>query len=106
MRREGSEQDGGSACTLPEEGLTARMGLWRALAEHALSRTAEPGRILSSYPHAVSGELRTLIEAEAECCPFLSFEIRERGDILDVELRYPLEFEPMIQAVMGGVDIA
>jgi hypothetical protein len=89
------------SCSLPAAEMLDRLARWKALAEQALSRSAEPGRVASTYPRsdAISAQLRELIEAEADCCPFLSFDIRENKEVIEAELRYPPEFEPIVAMI-------
>jgi hypothetical protein len=94
------------ACALSPTALTDRQSRWRALANQALSRRVGPGWISSTLPRGVGDTLEELIDAEAECCPFLAFDVRPRGEVLEVELRFPIEFEPMVSALIGGSDPA
>lgn len=93
---------GDRSCALPEAGLTDRLDAWRMVAERAVSRHAEPGRVVSTYQPDVLGRLRELIAAEAECCPFLSFDVRQRRDSVEVEVRFPPEFAPMVSVIVGS----
>ena len=94
----------GDACMLSPGELEVRVQEWRDLAENALTRTAEPGRVVSTYPasDAIRRRLRTLIEAEARCCSFLEFDIRDGAEAIEVELRYPDGFESVLALVMPG----
>jgi hypothetical protein len=89
------------SCSLPAKDMLDRLAKWKALAEQSLSRSGEPGRVVSTYPRssAISTLLRELIEAEADCCPFLSFDVREYGEVIEAELRYPPEFEPIVAMI-------
>jgi hypothetical protein len=89
-------------CSLPGTEMLERIARWKRIAKLALSRTAEPGVVRSTYARTehVASELRDLIDAEAQCCSFLSFSIRERGDVLEMELQYPAEFEPMLALIV------
>ena len=91
------------SCDLPAEELGDRIGAWKDLGRAALGRTVGDGRIVTRYPN--TAELRArldhLIEAEARCCPFLVFEVREPDDVLEVELRYPTEFGTVVSEVIG-----
>ena len=87
------------ACRLSTDGLAERLDAWRAVAAQALARTVSPGRVSATYPNdpGTVDRLTELIAAERDCCPFLRLELRERGDVLDVELAYPPGFEPLGQ---------
>ena len=90
------------ACSLPVAEMSDRMDRWRALTEEALGRTVEPGRVVSTYPRTedIAARLRELIGAEVGCCPFLVFDVRETHGSIEVELRYPPEFEPMVAMIV------
>ena len=92
------------ACDLPSDRLLDRVASWKVLSEQALTRTTGPGWVSSTYPRELSTTLEALIEAEAKCCPFLSFDVHERGEVLHVDVRFPPEFEPMVSAVTGGMN--
>jgi hypothetical protein len=87
-------------CALLPTALTDRQSEWRVLTDQALSRKVGPGWISSTYPAKILGKLQALIEAEADCCPFLDFDVRQHGKTVEVELRFPLEFEPVVSAVI------
>lgn len=88
-----------AACTLPDAGLAQRMESWREVAGQAVSRRASSGRVVSTYPAEMRQRVEMLIAAEAECCPFLSFEVRGDDALVEVELRYPPDFEAMVTAI-------
>ena len=60
------------------------------------------GRITSVYPldQGLLGRIRSLIEAEADCCPFLRFVVREERDRIVVQLDFPEEARGLIEAAM------
>ena len=93
------------ACDLTREAFGERVQEWRALAKAALRRTEAPGRIVTDYPSNVRGRLETLIEAERECCPFLEFDIRERADVIEVEVRFPPDFEAVVSSVIEPSEV-
>ena len=89
------------SCSLPAAELLDRLAAWNALAQEALSRSAEPGRVVSTYPRseALAARLQELIDSEARCCPFLVFDVRETDEVIEAELRYPPEFEPIVSMI-------
>ena len=91
----------GASCDLPADELGDRIAAWKDLGREALTRTASEGRILTTYPSTVRDRLTYLIEAEAQCCPFLVFDVREVGETLEVEVTYPPEFGAMVSTVVG-----
>lgn len=90
-----------NACTLSPTEVVERVAQWKAVAAEVLGRRSEPGKVVSVYPRRddVTANIRKLIEAEARCCPFLSFDLREGKDMVEVELRYPPELEPVINII-------
>lgn len=88
----------GPACTLAPRALEDRIRDWQSLAARALTRESGDGRVRATYPNRpeVAQRLAELIDAEKECCSFLVFEVQERGSVLEVELRYPADFAPLL----------
>jgi hypothetical protein len=54
---------------------------------------------VATYPLAIRAELEELIAAEAECCSFLVFELKETGGDVELRLEFPPEFGPMVAAI-------
>ena len=94
------------SCSLSPDALTGRVSEWRALSAHAVRRQVEAGRVVSRYPNRpeIAQWLARLVAAESDCCPFLDFDVHEHDGVIDVELRYPPQFAPMLTAVLGGDD--
>lgn len=94
-----------ASCKLSADALTTRVGEWRSLAGTALRRRVEPGRVITVFPNRadVARAVTRLAAAEAECCPFLEFDVREDGSELRVELRYPREFTETLAGFLAGV---
>lgn len=88
-------------CALPASELPERIARWKALTDRALTKVSEPGFITSRYSRTpeISLELNELIAAEGECCSFLAFNVIEADDHIEVELRYPKEFEGAVGAL-------
>jgi hypothetical protein len=91
------------ACTLEGKELEERVRAWSEIASQARDRKFEPGRIVSVYPRdaALLMRLEQLIAAEAECCPFLKFNIEDGDDSITVELRLPEELMPVFAGLLG-----
>lgn len=87
-------------CALSSDALSNRLRAWRAVSNRALSRRVGSGRVSSIYPPSVLEDLEPLIAAEAECCPSLSIEIRERGEIIEVEMNFPPALESTVMALL------
>jgi hypothetical protein len=79
------------ACTLEGPDLVDRIEAWREIAARATTRRVEDGRVVAVYPKdpQIHVRLRELIDAEAECCAFLRFDVDETPDAIVTELRLP-----------------
>jgi hypothetical protein len=93
------------ACSLSGPGLIERISEWGQVASQATGRHVEKGRILSTYPpdRQLVQQLRMLIAAEAECCPFMQFNVEERPDQVVVELRVPEDMSEALAVMLGLV---
>lgn len=91
------------ACTLSGSELGERIMEWRHIASHATSRHVEKGRVVSTYPpdRRLLQQLRRLIAAEAQCCPFMRFNVEERPDQVEVELRVPDDMSEVLAVMLG-----
>jgi hypothetical protein len=104
-QKKSGQEEAGPTCALSPVALNDRQSKWRRLSDQALSRTIRPGSISSRFPPQALETLQVLIAAEAECCPFLSFDVRDRGEVIDVVLQFPVEFGPMVSSMIGGSGI-
>ena len=92
-----------NGCTLESSELIERIAEWREVSSQAISRRVEAERITSTYPPDpdLLERLQDLIAAEAECCAFLDFTIQEGERQTVVELAFPADARPLIEAVMA-----
>jgi hypothetical protein len=86
------------ACTLTSAELRARRAQVAALAEHAL-RCRDGGRLV--FDATAEPALRELVALEAECCPFLTLNLRRTGDALELTVTGPAEAAPIIAALLS-----
>lgn len=87
------------ACSLDAAGLGDRVDRWRALADRALitaERTDEGAIQRYRNQAGVEAELRDLIALEAECCPFLDFELAERDGEVELAIAGPPDAGEML----------
>jgi hypothetical protein len=93
------------ACSLSSPELAERIREWGEVASRATSRHVDKGRIVSTYPldSQLLLQLRRLIEAEAECCPFMQFSVEEGPDQVEVELRVPDDMSEALAVMLGLV---
>lgn len=93
------------ACTLSGPELVERIQEWASVASHAKSRHVEEGRVVSVYPSdpRLLERMQELIAAEAECCPFLHFDIQQEAEEMIVELRVPKDMTEALAVMLGLV---
>jgi hypothetical protein len=84
------------ACSLNPADLQRRLAEIAALGADALLGQAEDGALRFRDDSATRARLEAVIAAEAECCAFLRFELRERGDELELEILAPEAAEPVV----------
>jgi hypothetical protein len=87
------------ACSLGPDQLSGRADAWRQLAERALieAKRSEAAAV-QRYRREVGVEtkLRELVRREAECCPFLDFELADEGDALVLTITGPADAAAVI----------
>jgi len=87
------------ACSLPPAGLRERRAVIDEIARAAL-RSRDPitggARLTFTGGDDTERTLRDLIAAEAECCPFLRFDLERGGDEVRLDVTGPAEAQPML----------
>ena len=93
-----------SGCALDSGEMIERVKAWRAVSSRALAREVYSDRITSIYPSdpALIGQLKDLIAAEAICCSFLKFSMKEEAGETIVELSFPEEARPVVESVIAA----
>jgi hypothetical protein len=97
------------ACTLTSAELRARRAETAAVARRALRsrRPVERGEQLAFAADPVTeAALQALVAVEAECCSFLTLDLRRAGDALELTITGPEEAAPIVAelfAVSGGL---
>ena len=83
------------ACSLSAAAQRERRETARRLVAVSLldARATDRGAVLR-FAGATEAALRELIAAERECCPFLTFDLSERGDELSLVVSGPAEARP------------
>ena len=92
------------ACKLTASQAAQRAEQTAAIAERALRRREPIGggqRLQFEAGGELEAELRRLIDAEAECCPFLRMSLRRAGDDLELDITGPAEVQPIIEALFA-----
>jgi hypothetical protein len=90
------------ACSLIPSELRARRAHIAAIAERAMrSRQPLPDGVRLAFDPAAEPALRELMALEAQCCPFLTLDLRPAGDALELTVTGPSEAAPIIAELVG-----
>jgi hypothetical protein len=78
------------ACTLDAGDFKERTGDIRDLARRSLRHASrKPLSLTLTYDIEAADEVRALVAKERECCPFLTFGVRESADTIEVAILAP-----------------
>lgn len=78
------------ACSLDTDGLSTRLARIALLAQRHLRSEHQDGRALHlSYSAEAGPELRSILELERQCCPFLIFDLKEHGAGVELSVLAP-----------------
>ena len=91
------------ACTLTADELPARMRSARELGERALVGVEVSGRRALLRFTGERERIDALVAAERRCCEFLSFEIEQDGERVNLEILTPAGGEPILRGLVAGV---
>lgn len=83
------------ACSLSADELPSRLAEIRAVGKVALLSTSSDGALHFRADKTTRGRLEEIIAAESLCCPFLRFDLRQRGGALVLSIGAPDEAEPL-----------
>jgi hypothetical protein len=84
------------ACSLGAADLERRMAEIRAVGRDALLGTGPDGSLRFRASEGIRGRLEAIVAAEAECCAFLSLDLRDAGGgELRLTISAPPEAEPV-----------
>lgn len=61
------------------------------------------GRLELRFDAAAEDEVRRWVQAEGECCAFLSFELDRRGDELRLRVGGPPGAEPVLDGLLAAL---
>ena len=89
------------ACTLTGASLAERAAWLRRLGTAALIEGVRSGdRLALRFRPEAADDIRELVRAEAECCPFLSFERRDRKRDLLLTVAGPPQAGPVLDDML------
>lgn len=92
------------ACTLTGASLAERAGWLRRLGAAALVEGTRTGdRLELRFRPEAADDLRELVRAEGECCPFLSFERVDRDGELRLSVSGPAEAGPVLDGMLTAL---
>jgi len=97
------------ACSLDRSDQAKRLDEIAAFAARALlsgTATAEGVLLRLENTEDIQAELRSLIEAEKRCCPFLRFGVRIADEEVWLEVSGPPEVRPMLRETLGLAAVA
>ena len=92
------------ACSLDASEYRSRLADMAAVSQHALrAREAVPAghRLMFASTEDVRARLRRIIDAEAACCAFLRFELREEAGELRLDVTGPGDALPIIESLFA-----
>jgi hypothetical protein len=92
------------ACTLSGASLEER-GVWlRRLGDAALIEGARGGdRLDLRFRPEAEADVRELVRAETDCCPFLSFELHRDAAEVRLTVTGPPEAGPVLDAMLAAL---
>ena len=92
------------ACTLTGASLVERAAWLRRLGEAALISGERRGdRLELRFRSAAADDVRELVRAEGECCPFLAFEVHPAGDEVALSVTGPPEASPVLDDMLTAL---
>jgi hypothetical protein len=90
------------ACTLTGASLAERAAWLRRLGDAALVEGAREGnRLLLEFRPEAADDVRELVRAENECCPFLGFEVRATEEAVGLTVTGPQDAGPVLDAMLS-----
>ena len=92
------------ACTLTPAGTADRVEWLRRLgAASLLEGRREDGAIELRFERAAEAEVRKWVQAEQECCAFLSFELESRPRDVRLAVGGPPGSEPVLDGLLAAL---
>jgi len=90
------------ACALGAGELPDRLAEFRAIGRDALLGMGPDGVLRFRAGTATRARLAAIIAAESRCCPFLSFDLRERDGELLLSIGAPEGAEPLASDLVSA----
>ena len=90
------------SCSLAPGSMRARGAEWATLRErHQIDRRRTGDTLTSHWRTSALSELRALVEAEHECCPFFAFELIIDADAMTLRTTFPPSTDPRLFSEVG-----
>ena len=90
------------SCSLAPESMRERGREWEMLRDrHLIDRQRIGDTITSHWRTAALSELRGLLEAEHECCPFFAFELIIGAQSITLRTTFPPSMDPELFSGVG-----
>jgi hypothetical protein len=95
------DAEAGPSCSLTGAEQAARHRWLKQLRAHSVSVRREPdgATVLFDPSDELEAQLRALAAAEAQCCPFLSLEVRRGPNTIELLVTGPAPARPLIEAI-------
>jgi hypothetical protein len=90
------------ACSLTADELPERLAELSALGRDSLLSIGPDGVLRFRADERTRARLEAIIAAEARCCSFLSFDLREQGGVLELTITAPEGGEPLASELAGA----
>lgn len=94
------------ACSLAGTDRADRAHRLAALREQALSFERDATGLTARFAASLAPELRAVAAAEAECCPFLSFEVTADRQTSELRVQGPPDAQPVIDEFLPATPAA
>jgi hypothetical protein len=92
------------ACTLTGASLAERAEWLRRLGDAALIEGTRDGdRLALRFRPEAADDVRELVRAETECCPFLEFDVEPRAEELRLGITGPAGAEPVLDGMLAAL---
>jgi len=91
------------ACTLTKAGLTDRLADARKLGKVALIAVEVADHRALLRFRGLREAVDQLVAAESECCAFFDFDVKQEGDVVELEILTPEGGEPLLRGLVAGV---
>src|SRR5687768_3520948 len=90
------------ACSLSADELPRRLDAIGAVGRSSLLAAESDGaRALLRFRPAAREELAAIVAAEAECCAFLSMELRDESDAVVLTIQAPAGGQPLVDELVS-----